>query len=345
MTSRERILCAFQGGTPDRIPVAPFGMGRVSPDSPLGQELIRRTDILIDTWGGGDPFLGSKVPTRAEETGDTTSIIIDTPKGPLMRRHRRTAVTSATIEFPLKSARDVERFLSIPYKPPEVTTSAYDGWCERIGEEGFVMVGIGNAVCLPASWFSPEDFCLAWADDPEMVKRLTAVASERLNAYVGRLCQAGVKGFRIVGGEYVSVQLGPKAFRELVTPFDTELSRIIHRYGAVAYYHNHGNVMNYLPALAALEIDALDPLEAPPWGDVDLKEARRRAGDRLCFVGNLDDMEVLDSRPTAEAVAIAHERVLAHGSKAFVLGGTASGTYGERAAENFLALAEMVEGL
>ena len=94
--------------------------------------------------------------------------------------------------------------------------------------------------------------------------------------------------------------------------------------------------------LADLGLDALDPLEAPPWGDVDLREAMRRVGDRICFVGNLDDMEVIDRLPEAEVLAIARERLEAAGTRHFVLGGTASGTYGERAARNFIAMARMV---
>jgi uroporphyrinogen-III decarboxylase len=143
----------------------------------------------------------------------------------------------------------------------------------------------------------------------------------------------------------VTVQLGPSAFDELVARFDVPLVETIHRYGGIAYYHNHGSVTRFLPRLAALGIDALDPLEAPPWGDVDLREARRLAGERLCFVGNLDDMEVLESLPQQESLAIARERLEAGGRKAFILGGTASGTYGETAARAFIAMAEMADSL
>lgn len=51
MTSRERLLVALRGGAPDRVPVAPFGMGRIHPETDLGRELIRSTDIFIDVWG------------------------------------------------------------------------------------------------------------------------------------------------------------------------------------------------------------------------------------------------------------------------------------------------------
>jgi hypothetical protein len=317
-------------------------MGRIDPDSALGQELIARTDILIDVGCGGDPFLGKAATVRVEQAGDTTTIVYETPFGPLTRRIRRTAVTSATVEFAFRSPDDVEKFLSVPYEPPDVDLRRYLAWEERLGEEGLVLAGIGNAICLAAEWFSPEGLCLAWAEAPETLIRLTAVASERLNRHVERLCQAGVKAFRIVGGEYVSVQLGPRAFAQLITPFDTELIRTIHRYGAIAYYHNHGRVTAYLPALVALGMDALDPLEAPPWGDVDLRQARKIVGERLCLVGNLDDMEILNAEPTDVALRIARERVEAAGRRAFVLGGTASGTYTEQAARNFIALAEWI---
>jgi hypothetical protein len=328
---------------PDRVPVAPFGFGRLNPDGDVATELIARTDPFIPVGSGGDPILGKNVPVTSRKEGDATVTTIATPKGDLERRTRRTAITSATVEFYLKSPDDVERFLSLPYEPPDIDLQSFHAWKERVGDEALVLVGVGNAVCLPASWFSPEGFCLAWADCPDLLQRLTAVAAERVNAYTKRLCESGVDAFRIIGGEYVTVQLGPKAFDELITPFDTELVDIMHRHGAVAYYHNHGNVMDWLAPLAELGIDALDPMEAPPWGDVDLGIAGERLAGRTCMVGNLDDMEVLDSLPTAEVQAMARERLAAAGPIGFVLGGTASGTYTERAARNFIALVKVSE--
>lgn len=345
MTSRQRLLTALRGGKPDRVPVAPFGLGRIPSDSPLAAELIRHTDILLDVGAGADPFLGAAATVRREDDGAETRVVIETPKGPLTRVIRRTSVTSATVEFPFRSPDDAERFLAIPYVPPESDLSAYHAWRERVGDEGFVMVAIGNAVCLPADWFSPEGFALCWAEAPDVMTRLVAAASERLSAFVEKLCRLGVEGFRIVGGEYVTVQLGHRAFRALVEPFDSALIEIIHRHGAIAYYHNHGRVMAFLEELAGLGMDAMDPFEAPPWGDVqDLGEARRRVGDRLCIVGNLDDMEIVNQLPTEEVLEIARERLRQAGTQAFILGGTASGTYTEQGARNFIAMARMVGG-
>ena len=344
MTSRKRILEAIRHGTPDRIPVSPFGLGALDPDGAMARELIEKTDPFISVGVGGNPFTGSAAVPRVIQEGDTRISTYDTPKGELVTRFRRTDVTGATVEYAIKSPEDVEKFLSMPFEPANVDLTGYKEWSDRVGEEAFVLADLPDAICLPATWLSPQDFCTWWADYPDLMRKLTSIAASRLNEFVHRLCREGVGAFRIIGGEYASVQLGPSGFDALVTPFDTELVNIIHSYGGIAYYHNHGSVMRFLDRLADLGIDALDPLEAPPWGDVDIGEATRQIGDRVCLVGNLDDMEIIDALPTERVVAIAEQRVAAAGGSGFILGGTASGTYTERGARNFIAMAEMVRG-
>ena len=344
MTSRERILAAMRFEKVDRVPVSPWHFGKVDPEGPLGRELLRKTDLIHDTGAGGDPILGRAAKVDSEQRDDIRITTVHTPKGELTSKYRRTEITGATVEFLLKEPDDIEKVLSIPYEPPDIDLSDHAKWRDRIGEEGLVLVGIVNGVATPASWFSPEGFCLAWADAPDLVEKLTAVATERLIDYAGRLCRGGVAGFRIVGGEYASVQLGPEGFQKLCVPYDRQLVNAIHKYGAVAHYHNHGPVMRCLEYFAEIGMDSLDPLEAPPWGDADLSEARRRLGNQVCFCGNLDDMEVVNRLPTEEVLAIARERLEAAGDRGFMLGGTTSGTFGEQGARNFIAMAEMVAG-
>ena len=342
MTSRERLLTAMTMGTPDRVPVAPFGLGLIPTDSPLAEELIEKTDIIIPVSGGGDPFLGKR-EVHSETKDNITTVTIPTPKGDLIQRTKRTEKTAAPIEFCFKSEADVEKFLSLPYESPDVDLSSFHSWRDRVGDRGLVMVGVPDGICLPAIYYSPEMFCLAWADSPDILTELTRLGTCRVNDFVQRLCEAGADAFRIIGGEYASVQLGPRAFNELCRDTDREMVDVMRSHGAISYYHNHGKVMSYLPDLAAIGIDALDPLEAPPWGDVDLAEARRTLGDSVCMVGNLDDMEVLDSLDEATVRHIARERLAAAGKKGFVLGGTASGTFGDRAARNFIAMVRVAE--
>jgi uroporphyrinogen decarboxylase len=48
-----------------------------------------------------------------------------------------------------------------------------------------------------------------------------------------------------------------------------------------------------LERLADLGAEALHPCEAPPSGDVPLSEIKRRVGDRLCIVGNVQIGDII----------------------------------------------------
>lgn len=340
MKSRERLLKAIRKEKVDRIPVAPWGLGKLHPHSEIATELIAKTDIFIEASPGVDPFWGDY--SNSLEVKEGGLFVLTTPLGEFRWRVRRTEITQAVVEFPFKSPEDAERFLALPYEKLSPSLNHYYELRNWLGDEGLVLVGIPNGVCLPASFFSPEDFCLYWALYPSLIKKLTEVGTERVITMVEELCKGGVDAFRIIGGEYVTEQLGPKGVEALLKPYDIPLIETIHRYGALAYYHNHGKVNRFLEDLKALGIDALDPLEAPPWGDVELKEAQKRIGNAVCLVGNLDDMEILNKMDEKMVKNIALERIRDVKPEGFILGGTASGIYGERAARNFIALAEMM---
>lgn len=341
MTSRERLLCAMAHERPDRVPVGPFGLGHLNRNSKVTAELIEKTDPFISGGVGGNASMGQLIKSESVQEGNDTITTIFTPKGNLTRRHRRTDITGYTVEFPCKNAEDVEKYLSIPYKPAEPDVASFLARRDEIGEDGLVLAGIGDAICLPAGIMSPMDMCLLWADEPDLMVRVIETISERLNEFVEKACKAGVDGFRIVGGEYATEQLGPKGFDALVKPYDTELVSIIHRYGGVAYYHNHGDVNAFLEDFAELGIDALDPLEVPPYGNVDLADARERISSKVCIVGGLDDMEVMESLDEETVKEMARKCIEAAGPDSYVLGGTASGTYTEKAARNFIALVDV----
>ncbi len=308
----------------------------------MAQRLIKETDPFIGVGvGGGSYFLGTAAQSHSETQGDRTITTIETPSGPMRSVRRRTSITSAQVEFPCKTADDVEKLLAIPYEPPQVDATPFLQRKDEIGEDGLVLCGMPNPGMIPAVYFSPEDYCLLWIEGRDAFMRLVEVATERCLPWVEQACKAGVDGFRIVGGEYASTQLGPEAFDMTMRDPDRKLADLMHEHGAVCYYHNHGPMMAFLDSLAEIGIDALDPLEAPPWGDCDLGDAKQRVGDKFCLVGNLDDMEVIEKLDGQTIEKMAEELIEAAGPDGFCLGGTASGTFTEPAAENFIRMVEV----
>jgi hypothetical protein len=343
MTSRERLDCALRGGLPDRVPVSPFGWGHIDPDSALAAEMLHQLDMILSVGGGGSPFFGAGAPIASRREGDDTITVFHTPYGDLTQVHRRTAITSATVDFACRDADDLAKILAMEhtFAPPDA--APYHAWCERAGEDALVMVGLSDAICTPATLMSPEDLCYCWADDPQALIALTNVAHQRAMRHLEALCEQGVKAFRIIGGEYATTQLGPAGFEALCLHQDRELCALMRSYGAISYYHNHGPVMRYLELFRAVGMDAIDPFEGPPYGDADLTECRRVLGD-ICIVGNLDDMEQYEKLSHDRLRELAAERLQATGARARVLGGTASGTYTEVGVRGFMALVEVAEG-
>lgn len=342
-TSRERILRAIYHEPVDRVPVTPFGLGRLDLNDPFTQEFLVATDPFLAVGIGGNVFSGKRFAEYVETRPVENEVFwtIRTPRSKLTRRYRRTHLTGYTLEFPCKNAQDLLDYLSIPFEPAEPDVTHYRAMEHRYGNEGLVIAGIPNAVCFPAEVMSPEDFSLLWADEPDVFRDVVDLCQERLLEFVEKACRQGVRAFRIIGAEYVTEQLGPAAFEALCVRQDAELCDLIHRYNGIAYYHCHGDCDRYLETFADLGIDVLDPLEVPPYGDVDLRSAIRRIGKRVCLVGGLDDMEVLEMRDRETVMRMGWECLEAAGSLGYCLGGTASGIYTQKAARNFMALVEV----
>jgi uroporphyrinogen-III decarboxylase len=151
---------------------------------------------------------------------------------------------------------------------------------------------------------------------------LVKIASEALP---GRL-------WRIVGAEYASAPyLPPNLFREFVTEYDTPIVKEIQSNGGYARIHSHGRLAGILDHIVETGCDALDPVEPPPQGDVELLHVRERYGKQLVLFGNLEisDMETLPEALFREKVKRAIVEGTSGSGRGFVLMPSAS-PYGRK---------------
>lgn len=343
MTSRERMLAAIHHEEPDRVPVAPWGLGRIRWESPLGQELVARTDPWLEAGMGCNPIGGAQFPIETEQKGNIRRSIIHAPGRDLVSVHTTTAQTTACTEPFCKDLADIEALLSIPYVQPHPDVAGFHAFKARVGEDGMAVMGLGDALCYPNDMLGTEYCSYLWATEPEVIRQMCALAAERVFRVIEEACQGGVDCFRVVGGEYATQLMGQRAWDELVVPFDKPLIEMMHSYGAIAHFHNHGNMQRFLDKIADLGIDSLDPIEQSPYGDIEMDEALARVGQRVCLVGGLDDMEVLETRSREEVLRMAANLLERTGKLGYMLAGTSSGIYSEPAARNFIALVDVAE--
>jgi len=341
MTSRQRMIAAIHRAPVDRVPVAPWGLGRIALDSPLEAELLARTDPWVEVGLGCDAVGGASFPVEEHRKGSELRRVIHAGGRELTATWTTTAQTTACTEFYCKTEADIEALLSIPYAPPAPNVAAFLALKQRVGEDALTTMAVSDGLCYPNDMLGTEYCSLLWAAQPELIRRMVAQAAERTARVVERACERGVDCFRIVGGEYATQLMGRRAWDELIVPFDQPLIELIHAHGGLAHFHNHGFMQRFIEDIAALGMDSLDPIEQPPYGDMQMHEARARIGDRVCLVGGLDDMEVLETRPREEVLQLGAELLERVGARGYMLGGTSSGIYGEAAARNFIALVDV----
>jgi hypothetical protein len=314
------------------------------------QALLERTDVTMsvsalgDTQIFGGQFLLDRTAVRRE--GRTTTTEIETPKGVLRTRQVHTRDASWVEEHLVKDLDDIERLLSIPYSPPAFDVDAYWAWERHLGDQGLVALGMPSAFRFCLGILGSQPLYTWMADDITLIERLVATMNERLAVYVEACCEKGVRSFWMGGSEHCGPGVvHPRTFRRLITPYDTRIVAIMHRYGGVVNYHTHGKLRDILNEIAAIGVDVMSPIETGLRGDVTLAETKARVGDRICLKGNLDDMAFL-SLSTAEEVRAAAEDCLAQAAEGggYILSGTDAGIYRPEWVRSFLVMAEVARG-
>lgn len=330
MTSKERLLNVFEGKKNDRVPISLYEFDGFYDgwiyDYPEYVEILEYAKGKTDKMYFWAPeiktpslFYGEIEPDmikteKWEEGGEThTKTIIKTPGGELYS-HSRTdkgVHTSWTIEHFCKDIKDAEKILSIPYVPLKPDVSSFFKKEKELGDEGILMGDIPDALCLTVGMFGFSKFLMVYIDHPEIIFKLINFFQERIYNYLKYLLENGaITLYRIVGPEYATPPyLRPDDFDKLVTLFDKELVGLLHKFGAKARLHSHGKIKSVLNSFLEMEIDATDPVEPPPDGDITLKEAREILGERIVLIGNIEErlFEIGSKKDIEEAVKKAIE--------------------------------------
>ena len=345
MTSRERLLTALKGGTPDRVPIQIYGtMGYrdeiidLTPNHKrLAEAALKRCDLNF-SWGEYYPdfllrFLSTatkiEVERVPEEGGEVITKTIGTPQGELRQvtyEDKENLAHTRYRETFVKTPEDLDKVMSIPDVPFEPEYESYFAKEKEVSDRGIVIHDFPSALAVLASLFNPEEFGLFCMMHEDKVLEFLRMMTDRTKVYLSYLLERDVKPVYLFGGpEYAAPPLmGPDHFNKFVVAFDSELIDLIQSHDAMVIMHCHGSVKKVLPMIRQMHPDGLHPVEGPPMGDVTLKEARELLGPNICMVGNIqigdlysDPVEEIDAK-----VRTAIEEGAPGG--AFILGITAS---------------------
>ena len=327
MTSKERFLTALRRQKPDRLPVTThhvmssfldeymdakrmndffdiFGLDPITwqvehtfnPDT--GEYLdpvqnapgfleVRR--ICSDNWR----FSMDDIPDPVYKKQRFT---IQTPKGQLSMILQTDRHSTWVLEHLIKEKKDIDliaEFMTYPICDVAAINEHADAWGQRGLFRGHICCfdGFGQ----PGTWQDAacivgiEKLIMATFEDPEWVHALLSILQKRKLHYIKSLKGAKFDLLELGGGDASTTVISPDIFHEFVAPYDTPLIEAIHEAGQRVVYHTCGGMMPILEDIAAMGPDAMETFTPPAMGgDVDLAEAKRRIGDKVCMIGGFD---------------------------------------------------------
>jgi len=287
VTSRDRLLTVLSGGVPDRVPVTAYEFSHLDTRRPREEPGYAAIAEMQREMGecfvpcGVDLGMGLGDPNVVTEGTDDPSSpqqqtrVLPTPKGDLVSVSRREpgTITWWKVKALLASPADCRKWLSIQAEPSEPDAGPVLEAQRKIGDEGMVIVGPGDALGIVCGLFDFTDFVTTLLSDEslilEMLHRVAAGLERGLRAVCSQV--EGV-AFRFWGPEYSGAPLlNPHVhFPKLVVDVDRDVFRIVNESGNFSVLHAHGRLADILDGIAQLSPSMLEPLELLPAATADV---------------------------------------------------------------------------
>ncbi len=227
---------------------------------------------------------------------ETKRFNIITPQKTLSMVLQSNEHTTWVSEYLIKEKEDIEiiaKYMTNPKCDVDAINLAAQKYGDRKLIRGHICCfdGFGQPGCWQdfACLFGIENLIMASFDDPDWVHTFLKVLQERKKVYIKSLEGSKYDLLELGGGDASTTVISPRIFNTFVAPYDSELIDLAHQAGQRISYHTCGGMMPILEDIAAMKPDAMETFTPPGMGgDVDLAEAKKRIGDKVCMIGGFD---------------------------------------------------------
>jgi uroporphyrinogen decarboxylase len=372
MTGKERFLTALNRGKPDCVPCTP-DISNMVPcrltgkpfwdiylynDPPLYVALL---DALkkFDIDGGG--FLGGmglgpskddkiEYESKIIEKTDDRIVTRDTrhtPEGDLWQETVYWRDSPPTLRRMI--VKDIEKDFRLHLKyafpdPSECDDSKFQEWKKMLGDRGVATLGVstpGFPNIIDDFDGGLEAITFAYYDHPELFEEYKERYEDWATKKLKRIIKAKPDVIGSGGSGSLTLQ-SPEIFRHLGLPFLKKLTKMAKEAGIPTMVHSCGRARELVRmAVEETDLSGINPLEVPPMGDCDLKELKQSYGTRICLMGNLHTIEVMQ-RGTVKQVEAAAKKAIDDAAEggAFILA-TGDQCPGNTPYENILKMIEV----
>lgn len=313
MSSRTRVLDALALKVPDIIPFHAYEspenairlLGRkvhemylepdLIPQAMINSARLYRNDIIYMRVGQFVPenikleMIDDMLVWKDRKTGEISGHVLN---------DRKDFIPAAPPEPLVKSAGDVDKIPVVPYKellqrPDYQSLKAY---IREFKEERFLFgFACGQSANALYTNMGTEAAMIATITDPGLCNAVMERRNEAIRQEILALKELGADGI-YTGDACASCSFySPETYRTMFFEHQKKSIEFVHAAGMKALLHICGRISMILEDMAATGADVIESLDAfSSGGDIELKDAKRRVGGKICLKGNIDAVHVLE---------------------------------------------------
>ncbi|MEW5817620.1 MAG: uroporphyrinogen decarboxylase family protein [Spirochaetota bacterium] len=319
MTSKERMMLALRKEKPDRLPASVHqwqgyhldkymnGISDLEAFQAVGLDAqIQYFEDMAQFWLVDADFTKLNTPQWRDEpeiiASDPDNRItyhtIRTPQGTLTYKTAGDRKTTWITEYLIKKDEDltlIKKYMPVARLNLKPLEKKYNEVGDKGILRGFVWGDQAGCWQHAACLMEINDLILAAFDKPDWVHEFLSVLLDKKLRFIESMKGARFDLIETGGGAASSTLISPDLHKEFCLPYDRKMHDALHSLGFLTTYHTCGGTYGIEEYIVANGTDASETL-APPsiGGNQEPWELKKKAGNRLAFIGGLDQFNSLE---------------------------------------------------
>ena len=302
----ERYLTALNCQEPDRVPLGDWHVDSLVKEAFLGRP-VKGLEDIIDFWhlAGYDYVTASAgilEPVRAPEGMTTKGDAVQTEYGESRERewaHEHEGVISTWKQFekyPWPTADDFDY-------------SQWDYYDANLPRGMKVVFLLGKIYTTVWMYMGAERFFQALEEEPDLIEAMFDKVGQIQYDTFSRVIEHPCVG-AVLNPDDIAHNLGllvhPKHLRKYMFPWYEKMGRVCRDRGLGWIFHSDGDCTEAMEDLINCHFHAYNPIQP---NAMDILEAKKRWGDKLCLIGNLNLDSTLTLGTPQDVRAEVYERI------------------------------------